>query len=62
MSTTSNAEQPANPTSNISSRGACERFCVVILNAPAERGVYALCDGARAALVKWKAHIPSQRI
>ena len=25
-----------------------------------ERGVYALSDGGRAALVKWKAHIPDQ--
>ena len=26
-----------------------------------ERGVYTLSDGGRAALVRWKAHIPAQR-
>ena len=27
-----------------------------------ERGVYALSEGGRAALVKWKAHIPDQKL
>ena len=26
-----------------------------------ERGIYALTDGGRAALLRWKAHLPDER-